>query len=70
MWRMSTPGRDKSKTRDGVSGKGCRADPASLRHTGPVSSRLVAVLTLLGLVTAILLAVRLLPLDAMLISGQ
>jgi hypothetical protein len=35
-----------------------------------VSSRLVAVLTLLGLVTAIMLAVRLLPLDAMLISGR
>jgi hypothetical protein len=42
----------------------------SLGHTGPVSSRIVAVLTLLGLVTAILLSVRLLPLDAMLISGQ
>jgi len=31
---------------------------------------LVAVLTLLGLVLAILLAVRLLPMDAMLISGR
>ena len=35
-----------------------------------VSSRLVAVLTLLGLVMAILLAVRMLPVEAMLLSGQ
>jgi hypothetical protein len=35
-----------------------------------VSSRLVAVLTLLGLVMTILLAVRMLPVEAMLLSGQ
>jgi hypothetical protein len=37
---------------------------------GQVSSRIVAVLTLLGLVMSILLAVRLLPVEAMLISGR
>ena len=52
------------RVREGVSTRPLRSG-----HTGRVSSRLVAVLTLLGLVSAILLAVRLLPLDAMLISG-
>jgi len=69
MRRMSTPEVDKSKTDDGVSGRTVRPAGRS-GHTGQVSSRLVAVLTLLGPVSAILLAVRLLPMEAMLVSGQ